>query len=82
VIPPLRGPTRQKAARKKGSGRSGRDDSWLCLQTAPSKTQAVCSGPFRAQGRRDDTLLRWGVWVAWAGDGLRPEGLSYREMEG
>jgi hypothetical protein len=28
-IPPLRGPTRQKAARKKKSGRSGRDDSQL-----------------------------------------------------
>jgi hypothetical protein len=29
-IPPLRGPTRQNVARKKRSGRSGRDDSfWL-----------------------------------------------------
>jgi len=26
-IPPLRGPTRQNAARKKKSGRSGRDDN-------------------------------------------------------
>jgi len=26
-IPPLRGPTRQEAARKRKSGRSGRDDS-------------------------------------------------------
>jgi len=26
MIPPLRGPTRQKAARKKKSGRFGRDD--------------------------------------------------------
>jgi hypothetical protein len=27
VIPPLRGPTRHNAARKKKSGRSGRDDN-------------------------------------------------------
>jgi hypothetical protein len=28
TVPPLRGPTRQDAAQKKKSGRSGRDDSF------------------------------------------------------
>jgi len=28
TIPPLRGPTRQKAARKRKSGRSGRNDNF------------------------------------------------------
>jgi len=31
MIPPLRGPTRQKAARQKKSGRSGRDDSFWAM---------------------------------------------------
>src|SRR5208282_6864218 len=43
-IPPLRGPTRQKAARKKISGRFG---------------------PFEAQGRRDDRLLRRWMRGSW-----------------
>src|SRR5208337_1361224 len=49
AIPPLRGPTRQKAARKRKSGRYGRDDK----VGLPQKSRL--SGPFGyAQGRRDD----------------------------
>ena len=49
AIPPLRGPTRQIAARKKQSGRFGRNDN------SGGSQKARDSGPFgSAQGRRDD----------------------------
>src|SRR5208283_5226359 len=58
AIPPLRGPTRQKAARKKQSGRSGRDDnSGLGRKSGGEPPQSKRRDPrprhtFRAWGTR------------------------------
>jgi len=41
AIPPLRGPTRQTAARKKMSGRFGRDDK---VKKGPTRQNAAVSG--------------------------------------
>jgi len=40
TIPPLRGPTRPRAARKRKSGRSGRDDSFRWDTTTPHSSES------------------------------------------
>jgi len=51
TIPPLHGPTRQKAARKRKSGRSGRDDN------------SKMAGHFEKMAAGQNGVLGWGTPV-------------------
>jgi len=44
AIPPLRGPTCQKAARRKKSGRSGRNDNWCVGLASKSGEEEKIAG--------------------------------------
>src|SRR5208283_5270063 len=80
AIPPLRGPTRHKSARKKKSGRSGRDDSsWNRNRRGIHRTEGVRC---KTVTRSADFAWNDGFWCGAAsaefGEGLTPEGVRYR----
>ena len=50
TVPPLRGPTRQTAARKRISGRSGRNDRSICQRAERTRRKASEKELFRADG--------------------------------
>src|SRR5208337_3296451 len=64
AIPPLRGPTRQKAARRRKSGRCGRDDNkrvrWECVKRRRGGEAFDCGSPPFAQTAKDGAPLSFG----------------------
>src|SRR5271157_5812861 len=65
AIPPLRGPTRQNAARKRKSGRFGRNDNkrvrWECVKRRRGGEAFDCGSPPFAQTAKDGAPLSFRV---------------------